>query len=114
VQFGWDDVHALAARAGVEPWNYNLHELVVRWEAVQMEAWNQTAWLAMHSVAPWSRGRLKFDDFHPVLKRTKAARQAGLKQHLDVMRKEIAQRGDMTFEQADAFYNAAYRRQNVE
>lgn len=100
----------MAARAGVDPWEYSLHELYIRWQAIQLEEWDKVGWLAMHSVAPWSKKRLKLTDFQPVRMGQKASNASALKKHIERMRTQIQKRG-MTEEESYKLYDELYRRQ---
>lgn len=49
-----------------EPWPWTLRELEWRRHAVQLEAWDRTAWIALHVIAPWSKKPPKFEQLNPL------------------------------------------------
>ena len=59
------DCHRLAARAGVDPWDYSLKELVWRAEEIQYDEWDRVAWLCLH-MPRLSGEVMTIDDFHPI------------------------------------------------
>ena len=80
--WSWRDVFTLAGRAGVDPWDYSLRELVWMAHGKNMAMYDHAAWICMH-IPSFSKERKVLADFHPMLREQQKQSAAGLRKFID-------------------------------
>jgi hypothetical protein len=75
-----------------------------------MEEWDKVGWLCLATTQPWSKRKLRLEDFNPIRRGERNARKASLQSHIEAMREQLPKQGERTPEESDAAFEEAYRR----